>query len=135
MMTGLGPFAAHALFRPPVAVEILAQRPGFRIEQRMAEQVDDARGPAQIGALSGGMKPGEKGFQQMHVRVGASQVLAVGAFQEPPQVGVFQALFWCSLQQYLVQGLGMSWMILGLGPRIFFQKKMVHRLFIECRHR
>ena len=41
-----------------------------------AEKIDDARRAAQIAALAGRRVPGEEGFEQMHVRVGAPQPLA-----------------------------------------------------------
>ena len=50
-----------------------------------AEQVDDAGGALQIGTLAGHRVPGEEGFEQMHVRVGAPHLLAVRCFEEAGQ--------------------------------------------------
>ncbi len=82
MMARLGPGALLAGHRLPAGVEIFAQRPAFRVEEMAAEEVDDARSAAQIGPLAGRLMPGEEGFEQMHMRVGASLALAARSLEE-----------------------------------------------------
>ena len=90
MVAGLGPFALLVRRRLPFVVEIFAERPAFGIEEMAAEQVDDARRAAQICAVAGHRMPGEERFQQMHMRVGAPQLLAVRRLQEAGQADVLE---------------------------------------------
>src|SRR3954464_8800078 len=62
MVARLGPVTLAVGRAPPFAVEILAEGPAVGIEEVAAEEVDDARRPAQISALTGYRMPGEERF-------------------------------------------------------------------------
>ena len=55
-----------------------------------AEEVDDARSAAQIGALPSRLVPGKEGLEQMHVRVGAPLALNTGRLEEAGHAAVLE---------------------------------------------
>lgn len=55
-----------------------------------AEQIDDARGAAEMSALAGRLMPIQERLEQMHVRVGAALALADRGFAEAGQAFVLE---------------------------------------------